>query len=245
MMTENIFERYEKKYILSETQYEGIMRFLSGKILEDEYSRATVMSLYYDTPDHRIIRHSLERPVYKEKLRVRCYGVLTRESEAFIELKKKYKGVVYKRRLSMSCAEARDFLKGNDTSSATEGTEQIAREIHAFCHNYPHIAPSILCSCDRYAVRDRTNEELRYTFDHNLRGRTYDLDLCRGVYGEALTADGACILEIKAPGAVPLELAGALDRLQIYPHSFSKVGAAYEKLILHKEKHLQEEETKC
>lgn len=226
-MIQDKFERLEEKYILTREQYGQMLDYLSGKVVEDAFSRATVMSLYYDTPDYRIIRHSIEKPVYKEKLRVRCYSVPATESEAFVEIKKKYKGVVYKRRMVMPYAQTEEWLhdSANDTS-------QIAREIHALCNHYPGIIPSILCSCDRYAVRDKDNEELRFTFDQNLLGRTENLDMRKGVFGEKLLADDHYIMEIKASGAFPLELADVLSQIGIFPQSFSKAGSAYQKIIL-------------
>ena len=72
---QNCFERYEKKYFLSPEQQRQLLQAIGSHVKMDFYGRYTISNLYYDTPDWRLIRTSLEKPIYKEKLRVRSYGV--------------------------------------------------------------------------------------------------------------------------------------------------------------------------
>ncbi len=222
----NIFTRIEKKYVLSEKQHSAIMPILWEHMRLDQFGRSTVGSIYYDTPDSRIIRKSIEKPVYKEKLRLRCYNTPDDHGEAFVELKKKYKGVVYKRRIQMEYAEAVAFLNGD--SEAPKGKdEQIGKEIAYFLHLYKGIRPAYGLFCDRLALVDKDDPNLRLTIDSNLRYRINDLDLRHGSRGKLLLPADNYIMEIKTAFAMPLWMTGLLDKNKIYPTSFSKYGTAY------------------
>ena len=112
-MAGQIFERYEKKYLLDENQYTELQKVLKGRFQIDNYGKTTINNIYYDTPESLLIRRSIEKPVYKEKLRVRSYGKADSETQVFIELKKKYKGIVYKRRTSMKLRHSDALLYEN------------------------------------------------------------------------------------------------------------------------------------
>ena len=124
---QEIFQRYEKKYLLSRTQYQNLRRKLESHMREDQYGKSTICNIYYDTPDHRLIRESMEKPIYKEKLRLRSYGVPKKEDIVFVELKKKYKGVVYKRRVNMPLAEAEKWLERRECRQASQIGKEIDR----------------------------------------------------------------------------------------------------------------------
>ncbi len=109
-MAQEVFKRYEKKYMLTRDQYNHLISLLVTKMSADEYGRHTICNVYYDTPDYQLIRTSLDKTIYKEKIRLRSYGVLTEENTVFLELKKKYNGVVYKRRVPMTLKEAGNYL---------------------------------------------------------------------------------------------------------------------------------------
>ena len=226
--TKLVFKRYEKKYLLSREQYEKLFRELKDHIVPDAYHRSTVCSIYYDTDDYELIRRSIEAPVYKEKLRLRSYGVPDDDGTVFIELKKKYKGMVYKRRVPMGAKAAAAYLSGE--ARPTE-TSQLTREIDWFLRQNA-VKPKAFIACDRFAWVDRENAELRITFDENLRYRTDRLDLTLGADGEALTEPGAVLMEIKIPGTAPLWLAHLLSDQAIFPTSFSKYGTCYKNHIL-------------
>lgn len=131
---QDVFARYEKKYKLTLSQYAALRRWLQDRMEVDSYGLHTICNIYYDTPDFQLIRTSLEKPVYKEKLRLRSYGVPGGDTPVFVELKKKLDGVVYKRRVSLPLREAKRYL-------AYEGRPdldcQILREIDWALARYP------------------------------------------------------------------------------------------------------------
>lgn len=228
--TKLTFKRYEKKYLLSPERYAALRQQLDEHIVPDVYFKSTVCSIYYDSDDYQLIRHSIEGPVYKEKLRVRSYNVPGPDDTVFVELKKKYKGIVYKRRVTMSAARAADYLVGK---CPPPEVSQITREIDWFLHeNQP--APKVFIACDRAAYVAKDNPELRITFDHDIRWRETELDLCAGSHGEPVIAPGQVLMEIKIPGAAPLWLAHMLSELALFPTSFSKYGSCYKTALLEK-----------
>ena len=224
------FKRYEKKYLLSAKKAELLWEQLREHLVPDRFHRSTVCSIYYDSDDFSLIRHSLERPVYKEKLRLRSYNVPAPDGEVFVELKKKFKGVVYKRRVRMGAAEVEAYLAGQ-SRPAEDG--QILREIDFFLQTH-EVSPKAYIACEREAWVDREEPELRITFDRNLRWRDTDLHLSAGSEGEPLLPNGEVLMEIKIPEAAPLWLAHLLSDLEIFPTSFSKYGTCYRQDLLEK-----------
>ena len=218
------FERSEKKYLITTAQYTALREVLDKRMTADKYEQYTVCNLYFDTDHNDLIRRSIEKPRYKEKLRLRSYGVVADDDKVFLEIKKKYKGVVYKRRIVLPYGEAKAYLY--DGIPPRE-TGQIFREIDYFIKFY-HAFPKLYLSYDRVALCGVGEEKgLRVTFDRNIQSRTYDLDLSIPPSGEQLLTPDQWLMEIKAPGAVPLWLSEALTRLAIYPNSFSKYGKVY------------------
>lgn len=218
------FKRYERKYLISEEQYAALTERLESRMIEDQYARSLVTNIYYDTPDFLLVRRSIERPIYKEKLRVRSYGVPKKDGKVFVEIKKKYKGVVYKRRIHVPLAAAAAFLAGN---APCPEPGQIGNEIAYFISFYKGIRPAMFISYDRYSLASPTDSVLRITFDRNITWRTTDLDLSKGVYGNKLALDGKILMEIKIPGVLPLWLSMIFDELGIVHCSMSKYGTAY------------------
>ena len=221
----HIFARTEKKYLITRDQLGALLPVLNAHMHGDKYGLSTVSSMYFDTPDMRIIRASIEatRRGYKEKLRLRCYGAPSADSPAFVELKKKYLGTVYKRRFEMPYEEALAFLTGRAEAPDT----QMGREVAYVLDLYPGIRPMIDIFCDRLALFGNDDEELRVTFDSAPRYRMTDLDLRNGSEGRSLLEDDLLIMEIKSPGAMPLWLAELLDENGVYPQKFSKYAAAF------------------
>ena len=224
------FKRYEKKYLLSARKFELLWERMREHLIPDRFFQSTVCSIYYDSDDFSLIRHSLERPVYKEKLRLRSYNVPGPDDEVFVELKKKYRGVVYKRRVQMTAAAAEAYLAGQ-ARPPEDG--QILREIDYFLQTHP-VSPKAYIACEREAWVDREEPELRITFDRNLRWRDADLHLTAGSGGAPLLNEGEVLMEIKIPGAAPLWLAHLLSELEIFPTSFSKYGTCYQHDLLKK-----------
>ncbi|MBR4394054.1 MAG: polyphosphate polymerase domain-containing protein [Oscillospiraceae bacterium] len=223
MDTTCIFKRIEKKYLLSEAQYEALFRRIGPHLKPDEFGRSTVLSVYLDTPDHRIIRNSIEAVDYKEKLRLRSYGTAAADSTVFLELKKKYGGVVYKRRAAMTLTEAERYMR----MGIKPFESQIMAELDWAMRLYGRPKPAMMIACEREAWFDEEHPDLRLTFDRNIRYRENELHLDRGSAGIPLLPEQTVLLEIKTAGAMPLWLAGALDAEGILPGSFSKYGTAY------------------
>lgn len=224
-----VFERLEKKYLISREQYEALVRALSEHIVSDKYGRSTINNIYFDTPDFRLIRASIEKPtVYKEKLRIRSYGIPEADSNVFVELKKKYKGVVYKRRVNMSYEDAICYLYKHENPPKPS---QVTREIDCFMQFYGNLRPAVSLFYDRVAYYAKDDHELRLTFDTNIRFRNKQLDLRYGDFGTVILDDSQYILEIKCVESMPLWLTRELDRLKIYPSTYSKYGTAYRLML--------------
>ena len=225
--TQLSFQRYEKKYLMTAGQYSALWAELSPRLRPDEYFSSTVCSLYYDTEDYSLIRHSIQKPVYKEKLRLRSYGVPGENSPVFVELKKKFKGIVYKRRVELEKAQAVKWLAGGPAPDDS----QISREIDWVLNRYA-LSPKILICCDREAWVDKENPNLRFTFDKSIRYREDELNLSAGSHGRNLLEDGSVLMEIKMPGSSPLWLAELLSGTRVFPAGFSKYGKCYEQKLM-------------
>lgn len=221
------FKRYEKKYLIDEKQYTALLERIRYKMLPDSYGTTTICNLYYDTPDKLLIRRSLDKPLYKEKLRLRCYDVPKDNSMAFIEIKKKFRGIVYKRRLAVTYKQARDYLP----NGYLEVENQIKKEIDWFCRSYENLTPAVALFYTRTAYFSKENPDLRITFDKDICYRNNDLELSLGSYGTKLLKEGQYLMEIKIPAAMPVWLAHDLSELSIHPTSFSKYGRAFLKNI--------------
>jgi hypothetical protein len=219
------FKRYEIKYLLDERQYRELRDATSSLLLPDQYGRSTIGNIYFDTPDYRMIRASIERPVYKEKLRIRSYKTPSTGDTVFVELKKKYKGIVYKRRIDLSLGEAEAYLYEGGKLSAPS---QISREIDYVMGFYPDIGPMVALYYDRIAFYGTEDPNLRVTIDSKLTSRRTGLSLADGPGGDMLLDSSLRLMELKTTGSIPLWLTHLLDNLQIYPTSFSKYGRAYQ-----------------
>lgn len=221
------FKRYEKKYILSKEKYDLLLAIISRYMHPDDYGETVICSLYCDTPDYLLIRRSLDKPIYKEKLRIRCYGVPKENSTAFIEIKKKFKKIVYKRRLDTTYAEAVNYIK----TGSLEVEGQIKNELDWFRQSYNGLAPTVALFYTRTAYIDNEGSELRITLDKDLMWRKNELDLTLGAYGEPLLEKDEYLMEIKIPGAMPIWLANTLSELEIFPISYSKYGNAFRSFL--------------
>lgn len=218
------FQRIEVKYLLDDIQYSELMKRLKTMMVMDHFGKTTILNIYFDTPDFRLIKKSLEKPVYKEKLRLRTYKTAEEDTEAFIEIKKKFKGVVYKRRVSMPYSEAVDYLING---KEIEEKSQILKEIDYFLKYYKGIKPAMAISYDRIPMVGIKDHDLRITFDSNIRWRTDNLSLSKGNVGKEILLPEQHLMEIKFKGAIPVELSRILDELGIRAVSFSKYGRGY------------------
>ena len=227
-VTKLTFKRYEKKYLLSAETHARLRERLDDRIEPDLYFASTVCSVYYDDDSYKLIRRSVDGPVYKEKLRLRSYNVPGPEDPVFVELKKKYKGIVYKRRVSMTAAQAEAYLAGE--APAPEDNQMI-REIDWFMKLYEP-KPRAFIACDRTAYVAKDEPELRITFDKDIRWRQDELRLTAGSHGELLTQPGMVLMEVKLPGVTPLWLARMFSELGISPTGISKYGICYKENLL-------------
>jgi hypothetical protein len=234
MADQMIFKRYEIKYMLSQEQYEAVIHKMSSYMRADIHGRSTNLSLYFDTPDFLLIRRSLDKPLYKEKLRIRSYGLAESDTTVFIELKKKFKGVVYKRRISMTEEDAMNYLLFDDKVLHN----QIEAEIDYTKDRYQNLVPRVLLSYDREAYYAIDDHEFRVTFDQNILWRDQDVNLTSYIGGEPLLKPGQVLMEVKAGGAIPLWFVKILTEEKLYKTSFSKYGMAYRTILV---KALQED----
>lgn len=225
----NVINRYEKKYLISLQQYHLLKNAIDHKMKHDRYGLSTICSVYFDTPDYRLIRASAEKPIYKEKLRLRSYGVPNDGDDVFLELKRKFKGIVYKRRIGLTYKQSNEYIYNNNICFKQS---QISDEIAAMMKFYKDLAPSMFISYDRLALYCAEDPQLRITFDKNILARTEKLKLSCGVWGEAVLPEYRALMEIKLSGAFPMWLSNILSDLAIYPQSFSKYQNAYKMLIL-------------
>ena len=227
------FERRELKYRITDAQRAALEAAFGARMVPDEYGESTICNIYYDTADYRLIRASLEKPAYKEKLRLRSYGVTEPGGEVFLELKKKYKGIVYKRRITLPEDAAGEFIAGR----APLGEHgQIGREIEYFTAFYAPLLPAVHLSYERSAWFSREDRDLRITFDKNIRFRQEDVSLTLPAGGRRILPEGESLMEIKAAAALPLWLVSELDTLGIYQSTFSKYGEAYKAILAGAEK---------
>ena len=219
-----IFKRVEKKYMLTQEQYEYMIKAISPYMSVDRYGETEIRNIYFDNSDNELIETSLKKPEYKEKLRLRSYGVPKDDSTVFFEIKKKYKGVVYKRRISMKLKEAYDYIESGELPGHLVGN--IPVEIDYMIRRY-RLFPKAFISYDRVAWAGDNQPDLRITFDRNITSRYDDVRLESCAEGHKVLPEKTYLMEIKIPGAMPLWLAHILSEGEIYSNSFSKFGNAH------------------
>jgi len=227
MASKFVFARREKKYLLDQAQYNALLQTLADYMTVDAYGKYTICNIYLDTPDYALIRASLEKPTYKEKLRLRSYGVPTEEDTVFLELKKKCDGTVYKRRAALPLADVRRYLK---QGTETPDDSQIMRELDWSLRRYQP-EPRVFIAYDREAYQGIDDPELRITFDTDICWRQEHLSLEEGAWGNPLLSDGQVLMELKTLGTMPLWLSRRLTALKIFPTSFSKYGMCYREYL--------------
>ena len=231
MAFKTVFNRYELKYMLTEEQKARLLSYMSQYTVPDKYKNSTIRNVYFDTESYRLIRRSMEKPKYKEKLRIRSYEKALDDSTVFVEIKKKYDHVVYKRRLYMTENDAMQWICNGKQPA---GRSQIGDEIDYFISFYKSLHPTVFLSYDREAFVSVLADDLRITFDTDIRARLSDLSLRHAPGGELLLPEDRVLMEIKTAGAIPLWLCRFLSEERLYKTSFSKYGTAYEKLIFDK-----------
>lgn len=226
LLYKNIFDRVEKKYILNEEIYKLLIAKLTNYMVLDEYGSYTISNIYLDTDNFDLIRSSLDKPLYKEKIRLRGYGNNNQASKVFLEIKKKYKGVVNKRRINIDLNDANKYI---DYYQEPNESSQIIKEITYFMEYYK-VKRKLFIAYDRQAYCQKETD-LRVTFDTNIRSRDDNLYLEAGDYGELYFTDKTYLMEVKCNGSFPLWFTTILSDLKIYPQSFSKYGNIYQRIL--------------
>lgn len=236
-MAIEVFNRYEHKYMLDKETFEKVIKVMDEHMVIDAHNDGhtpyTIANIYFDTPDDYLIRNSISKPEYKEKLRLRAYGIPSENSKVYLEIKKKFKGIVNKRRTTLRLSEAYDFVTTGKVPEPKEYMNtQVLHEIEYFLKVYD-LSPKLYLAYDRIAYFERNNKDLRISFDMNIRSRRYDLRLEDGDFGERLLDGEFYMMEIKTSLAKPLWLTHMLDDLNIKRRSFSKYGTEYKNMIYH------------
>ena len=234
-MAIEIFNRYEHKYMLDRETFEKVIKIMDEHMVMDSHNEGhmpyTIANIYFDTPDDYLIRTSLSKPVYREKLRLRAYGVPGMDSKVFLEIKKKFNGIVNKRRTKLKLSEAYGFVLSGKTPEVKDYMNaQVLRELEYFLKIYD-LSPKVYIAYDRIAYFEKDNMDLRISFDMNIRSRRYDLALEDGDHGERLLTDDVYLMEIKTSLAKPLWLTHMLSELDIKRTRFSKYGTEYKNMI--------------
>ncbi len=228
MAYQTVFKRYELKYIMTAKQRKAVLEAMLPYMRLDKFGHTTIRNIYFDTDNYRLVRRSIEKPVYKEKLRIRSYKQVGAQDDVFIELKKKYDEIVYKRRETLPYIEALEWLV---RETPFPRKTQIGDEIDYFFEYYQTLKPRVFLSYEREAFYALDGSDFRVTFDDNILARQEDLRLSGEAWGERLLDEGSVLMEIKTSGGIPLWMTRVLTQEHIYKTSFSKYGTAYQKII--------------
>ena len=232
MTSRSVFKRYELKYLLDPNQFREVKRAIDENMTMDRFGHSSINNIYLDTDSYLLARRSIEKPPYKEKLRFRSYGQAEDDSMVFVELKKKYQSVVYKRRVSIPLKEAMDWFT-TDTQDFPH--TQIGMEIDFMKQRYEGIGPKMLLCYEREAFTPNDKTDLRITLDTNITARTDDLCLTSSPGGKAVMPEGYALMEVKTLHGFPRWLNQTLGLNKVYKTSFSKYGNAYKEIILGKD----------
>ena len=222
-MENNIFRRVEEKYCLSECQKDNFFREIKKYIIKDDYFKSNIMNIYFDNDNNELVIRSNDKPLYKEKIRLRSYDIPTLDSYVFLEIKSKYEGITSKRRIRLKLSEFYDYINGKKIDN-----NQIMKEID-YLFKYHKLKPNYFIAYDRLSYKSIEDENLRITIDSNLRSRKNNLNLEYGDNGDKFFDDNTYIMEIKTLNSMPMWLTRILSKLKIYPSSFSKYGEIYKK----------------
>ena len=224
-----IFRRVEKKYILTKEQHDKVLVLVNDYLVSDQYGKSTICNIYFDTDNYDLISHSIEKPYFKDKVRLRSYNVPSKDSKVYLEIKRKYDGVVGKRRIEMTLSDFEKYIE--DKNSLDISNKQIKSELDYYFNLY-NLKPAMYISYSREAFYQRDNPDFRLMFDSQIQAREYDLDLSKGSYGKDILGSGKYIMEVKTLGAMPIWFVNILEECNILPGSFSKYGEAYIQFIL-------------
>lgn len=225
----DFFRRVEKKYILSKEEYEKVKKEINKYMVEDEYGKSTICNIYLDSSNYDLVYNSISKPIYKDKVRLRSYNTPKLTDNVYLEIKRKYDGVVSKRRIGIKLIDFYEYLK--NPNSINSSNRQVKKEIDYYFKFYK-LKPVMFISYDRRAYYDKNNRDFRITFDNNILAREENLRLEKGVYGTNIFEKNKYIMEIKTLGTMPVWLVKLLNEFKISPAGFSKYGEGYTQLVL-------------
>ncbi|MDD3171905.1 MAG: polyphosphate polymerase domain-containing protein [Bacilli bacterium] len=231
MTSMQIFERYEKKFVITDEKKKKLLECCKDRLVNDKNGNSDgsykVYSLYFDDKYQNIIRTSTSKPLYKEKMRVRCYGRLPEKGDVvYLEIKKKYQNRGNKRRIKMTYQDCLDYLNKKKRLAFDDYvSEQVIKEIDYYLKQN-NVSPACFISSERIAYFDKDDETLRITFDRNIITRTVNPNL-DSESGENLIDDDTWVMEVKFNRAIPLWFVQILSNLEIYNQPFSKYGKTF------------------
>ena len=222
-----IFRREEKKYFLTDEQYKLLTNKISKYLKNDIHGISTISNIYFDNDNNEIIIKSLERPIYKEKVRLRGYGKIDLDSYVYLEIKKKYKGIVGKRRIKLKLSDYYNYYNNN----VIPYNNQIMKEID-YCFKKYKLKPKLFLAYDRIAYYAKDDNNFRLTFDYNIRSSYDDLCIEKVEKTNNLYDNNYYIMEVKSLNSMPIWFIKVISDLKIYPVSFSKYGTIYGKEVI-------------
>ncbi len=229
-MSIEVFNRCEIKYFLSDEQKDSLINFIGNYMDSDPHNKDgqtyKICNLYLDTISDELIRKSLEKPEFKEKIRLRSYGTVPLDATVYLESKKKFDGVVNKRRTPFKLEDAYRYFESRIIPQNPKMNSQVMSEID-YIMNFYKLQPKVFISYDRLAFFEKNNSDFRLTIDRNIQARRTDLRLDSPAYGEQLLPEGKWLMEAKAFKAFPLWFVHFLSEKKIFSTSFSKYGAEY------------------
>ena len=226
-MAIEVFRRKEIKYLLTKEQYNKLLDLMNNHLEKDKYHVSKICNIYFDTDNYDLIVKSLDKPYYKEKVRLRSYDIPNSDSTVFLEIKKKYEGIVSKRRIEM---KLKDFYYYLETGKLKNVNKQISDEID-YCFKHYNLKPKLFLAYDRLSYYDKDNKDFRITFDKNIRSREHNLKLELGDKGKLYFDEDMYMMETKVLNSYPIWFTRIISELKIYPISFSKYGSIYSKKV--------------
>lgn len=226
--TPMVIQRREVKYRMTQAQKAILLETMAGHMEPDSYGRCEIRSLYFDTPDFLLARRSWEKPLFKEKLRLRSYGPAAEDSTVYLEVKRKFDSLVYKRRIALPYGQAMACL----LHGAALPDSQIGRELEYARNLYRNPVPAAYIRCMREAYFDPAGTDFRVTFDDSLVYRREALTLKGENWGQPMLSENEVLMELKIPDSYPLWMARALSELELFPTSYSKYGAVWDQVMM-------------
>lgn len=238
------FNRREKKFLLTYAQFENVVKKITDHgMVYDAYCKNgevyPIYNIYFDNESNSVIRNSISHPKFKEKFRIRSYSVPQSDDESiYLEIKRKIKGVVIKRRVGLGYGEAKRFIYENIRPKSDDYLKNKVLDEIEYYFKIHRVVPTVYLSYERIAFFDDRDPDFRVTFDRRITTRRTDLKLSSGSYGEQLLDDGEVLMETKISGAIPKWFADILEKEKIYMSGFSKYGNEYSRYRGHEFLHI-------